>query len=502
MSRIEVEHVPPLDQNDLSSQGGVSGLTGLAILAVVILAAALFGNFTRPVGHLSAFWPANALLVGMLLRNPRLASPLGILAAAASYICADLIGGGALEVTLFLTGANMFGALVVYCFFARLEPVDRRMGRPRSVLYFVLGATLAAASAGLVGGAITPAYFAGTMLDGWKFWFVGEAVNYIAMLPVVLTLPSYGRIIDWRTWTRTPLSIQQVAPAVVLLLSAISAIAIGGPGAIGFPVPALLWCALVYSQFATALLTLLFTAGTLVAISTGLVPMSFDNSDWSALMSIRIGVTLIALAPITVASVTAARNELLHRLKYLATHDQLTGLLNRGAFRDVASEKLRKLAAEAKPVAMLMLDVDRFKRINDTHGHAVGDRVLTAFSKIVAGNLREFDLVGRVGGEEFAVLLPDCSTEQAEAIANRIRTAYEDAAIDIDGGDVIKATVSIGAVALGKAITELDALLAAADRSLYRAKREGRNRVERGGLDGKWAALEEPDASSSPTVRT
>lgn len=503
MSRINVENVPPLDLGLAPDNEAGYRLSDIIILAALILAASLFGIFTRPVGHLSAFWPANALLLGMLVRNPRLVSPFGLLAAGAAFVVADLLTGGTLQATLLLTAGNLVSALAGYVFFSRLDDVDKALGRPRSVLYLVVGAAVGAASAGVVGGLINPVLFNGTMIEGWKFWFVSEAVNYVAILPVVLTLPNFKwkqvwRKHDWARWAALHVDLKTLAPSIVLALSIIAGLAVGGPGSIAFPVPALLWCALIYSQFATALLTLLFSAWTLLAISTGYLPLSFDNNDWSTVVSIRIGVTLIALAPITVASVTAARNELLFRLKHLATHDHLTGLLNRGAFQDISNELLRKLAADKKPVAMLMLDIDRFKDINDTYGHAAGDCVLITFSQILGNHLRLADKVGRVGGEEFAILLPDCSAHQAETIADRIRAMFADTAIDLGEASVVKATVSIGAVTLRRAVPDVNALLLAADKSLYRAKQEGRNRVERRALDGHSAERDDTGETGSP----
>jgi diguanylate cyclase (GGDEF)-like protein len=215
----------------------------------------------------------------------------------------------------------------------------------------------------------------------------------------------------------------------------------------------------------------------------GYIPLGLDNNEWSTVMSIRMGVTLIALAPVTVASVTAVRNELMRRLQHMAAHDQLTDLLNRGGFKARSQALLGLPSAAKQPVAMLMLDIDRFKDINDTYGHAAGDRVLTAFARLAAAKLRGGDPFGRIGGEEFAILLSDCSRECAEQIAHHIRTVFEQATIDVGDGRSITATVSIGLVMAEKPIVDLDALLLAADKSLYRAKREGRNRVELGELD-------------------
>ncbi|HEY4191005.1 MAG TPA: diguanylate cyclase [Mesorhizobium sp.] len=486
MLRVIVENVPPLDQGKEPSGQFAASLTSVAIFAGVILTAALFGNFTRPAGHLSAFWPANALMLGMLVRNPKLARPFALLGAAGAYMCADLISGGPLVMTLLLTIANMVSVMAGYQLFSRLDPLDQRLGRPLSIFYLVLGAALCAAAAGVVGGIANPLLFQGSVLEGWGFWFVSELVNYIAILPVILTLPALAWSKDKADVSRyaslnvTP---AMLAPAAFLVLSAIAGLVVGGPGAIGFPVPALLWCALVYSQFMTAVLTLLFSGWTLLAISMGYIPLGLDNNEWSTVMSIRMGVTLIALAPVTVASVTAVRNELMRRLQHMAAHDQLTDLLNRGGFKARSQALLGLPSAAKQPVAMLMLDIDRFKDINDTYGHAAGDRVLSAFARLAAAKLRGGDPFGRIGGEEFAILLSDCSRECAEQIAHHIRTVFEQATIDVGDGRSITATVSIGLVMAEKPIVDLDALLLAADKSLYRAKREGRNRVELGELD-------------------
>ncbi len=242
--------------------------------------------------------------------------------------------------------------------------------------------------------------------------------------------------------------------------------------------PALLWCALSYSVFSTALLTLLFGAWALSSIALGLLPVDGSGPNASvALLSTRLGVSLIAIAPLTVACVMAGRQQLLQRLQHLASHDQLTGLLNRHAFHEQAQDSLQQLASGRQPVALLMLDIDNFKPVNDSHGHAAGDRVLTAFAAISTACLREVDLMGRVGGEEFAILLPGCERAAALAVAERVRQAFAAAELDIGEGRRLRATVSIGAALAMPAGPQLEALLLAADKALYQAKAEGRDRV-------------------------
>jgi diguanylate cyclase (GGDEF)-like protein len=267
------------------------------------------------------------------------------------------------------------------------------------------------------------------------------------------------------------------APALALVLACMAGAWIGGPGAVAFPVPALLWCAVTYGQSATAVLTLLFSVWTMVAIAYGHIIHPADLHSQSALMSVRIGVALMALAPITVASVMVARNELLDQLRQLAARDPLTGVLNRRTFVEGYHEQHGRRALREREAAVMMLDIDHFKRINDTWGHAVGDQVLVAFARTVRECLRGSDLLGRFGGEEFVALMCNCSGVQAEAVAERVPLAVAGTIVHIDGGRSVVVTVSIGIASADCMPSTLDPLVMAADKALYAAKAAGRNQV-------------------------
>jgi diguanylate cyclase (GGDEF)-like protein len=157
--------------------------------------------------------------------------------------------------------------------------------------------------------------------------------------------------------------------------------------------------------------------------------------------------------------------------------DSLTGAANRGAFFAQADRLFRRASESAAPLSLIAFDLDHFKSINDNHGHAVGDQVLKSFAECAAAVLRPGDLFGRIGGEEFAALLPGASPEAAYVIADRVRHAFA-AAPRRFGDHGVGATVSAG-VATTTGGDSLEALLEAADRALYRAKDRGRNRVER-----------------------
>lgn len=160
--------------------------------------------------------------------------------------------------------------------------------------------------------------------------------------------------------------------------------------------------------------------------------------------------------------------------KTAASIDPLTGLLNRRGFSEATARMMEREAGAGRPITVMIFDIDHFKSVNDRFGHATGDEVLKLFSETVVANLRATDLIGRVGGEEFAALLP-CGMDEAETAAERVREAFQDSGVAIDD-EPLATTVSIG-LAGGPADTELEVLMASADTALYQAKRGGRNQV-------------------------
>jgi diguanylate cyclase (GGDEF)-like protein len=180
-------------------------------------------------------------------------------------------------------------------------------------------------------------------------------------------------------------------------------------------------------------------------------------------------------------SMTKERTEMRHRIAALI--DPLTGLPNRRAFMIDAEAAIAGRVSRSAPIAVLLADLDRFKAINDVYGHAIGDRVLTVFAASLHRCLGANDLAGRIGGEEFAILLPEKGEAAALALAERIRVVFADAAAEI-GGHAVAATVSIGVAASRIGGHDLGGLLGRADGALYQAKEAGRNRVAAFAGDG------------------
>lgn len=198
-----------------------------------------------------------------------------------------------------------------------------------------------------------------------------------------------------------------------------------------------------------------------------------SGSIWVTVFSIElvlyaVGTVFIIFMLVSERTVTAH--------KTAASMDPLTGMFNRRGFAEACARVIEREANAGRPVTVMIFDIDHFKSINDRFGHPAGDEILKLFSAVVVSGLRISDLSGRIGGEEFAALLP-CSLEEGVVAAERLREAFEASGIVDEVAGPVDTTVSIG-VAGGPAGTELEVLLAAADTALYQAKRGGRNRVE------------------------
>ena len=177
-------------------------------------------------------------------------------------------------------------------------------------------------------------------------------------------------------------------------------------------------------------------------------------------------------------SPTAYLQSVIDNLCELSLKDPLTGLSNRRHFRNVLSREIDVVARSGESALLLMLDIDHFKKVNDTYGHLAGDRVIQAIAKCLATCMRPMDTVARYGGEEFAVILPNCQVSFGQSVAQRIREAVGAVSVCVAPQVNIQVTVSIGGAYAPEWVRSTTALwIERADIQLYRAKAEGRNRV-------------------------
>ncbi len=192
----------------------------------------------------------------------------------------------------------------------------------------------------------------------------------------------------------------------------------------------------------------------------------FDRNELRA--RLRVGKRILTLQH----GLIQARED----LRFQATHDALTGIWNRGAILDLLRRELARAARSQSATGILMLDLDHFKQVNDTHGHLAGDVVLKEVAQRISQAVRSYDWVARYGGEEFLIVLPGCDKDQIYECAERVRSAIAGTPV-INSSSEISVTVSIGAaVAIRGATTETD-ILATTDVALYQAKNSGRNRT-------------------------
>ena len=220
-----------------------------------------------------------------------------------------------------------------------------------------------------------------------------------------------------------------------------------------------------------------------------------DGRDWRGeLLNRRRNGELywehVAISPVTDESGTITHfvavkedisrsKKLEEELRRLATVDPLTGVLNRRSFNDLAAHEFSRCHRHAGPLGAAMIDIDHFKSVNDTYGHPVGDQVIRAVAAACHAVLRDRDVIGRLGGEEFACILPDTSPDQSEVVAERLRAAVAGVPIELPDGESCSVTVSVGISNMTVSDADVGALLARADAALYAAKQAGRNRVRR-----------------------
>ncbi len=247
---------------------------------------------------------------------------------------------------------------------------------------------------------------------------------------------------------------------------------------------------------------MLFAHGALFLLRTPLIavlPWSVTNqvygSVWLTVLSFEALLFTISIAFILLA-MAKERTELRHRTAAMV--DPLTGIANRRSFLQEAALIAKRHISDPRPTAVLVIDLDHFKSINDRFGHALGDRVLEIFSETARQSMRATDLIGRLGGEEFAAVLFDTSPDKAVAVAERIRESFARASLEVESHPVC-ATVSIGLVHCQESLLDVPQLLAQADQALYYAKERGRNRVEVASLD---LVMQQKDAQPAPAAKS
>ncbi len=324
-------------------------------------------------------------------------------------------------------------------------------------------------------------------------------------LPMAVLLPPvYVLVAPWPLMALTQWRVRQVPlhrrvfSAAVIGLSYAAAsqgFHAAFPGSVGLPLgpDRLAWVAAVAGVgLAAAALNSLLVAVVVKAVD--------PQNSWKALLSdlddlrldalemcvgvivaVMVGIDAVLLV-LTLPPVLLLQRGLLHaQLRAAARHDPKTGLLTAVTWEREAAGTLQARRRDRRPVAVLLIDIDHFKNVNDTHGHLIGDQVLRAVADTLSRGMRERDLLGRFGGEEFVVMLVDADALETDLIAERLRQQVAALSLQTPAGPVVTVTVSIGVAAVDRSsLLDVADLLAAADTCMYRAKAAGRNRIVTG----------------------
>jgi diguanylate cyclase (GGDEF)-like protein len=290
-------------------------------------------------------------------------------------------------------------------------------------------------------------------------------------------MKTFGRVPDWDRFPDFVLSTQGSQAISAALAERIS------DGKIAESATAIMLGRVTYRIISMPLRD---AAGTDVGKMLLLVDISREASSarkavvFSGMIALAVGVILFGFFFWLVGRIGAQLENDRRMLADLAMRDGLTKLLNHRMFYTLLEKEVARSRRYEKPLAVLMLDIDHFKRVNDTYGHVAGDMILAGLSDITGKQVRNVDSACRYGGEEISVILPETGMEAAAPVAERIRSAIEAHRFDIGDGKSISITVSIGVASLPAQETSVEKLVAVADKALYEAKEGGRNRVCRG----------------------
>lgn len=476
-----------MDNNIIGSKQHFKSNTQAFVIVSFIIALCCFaGIFGRPHSFLAILWPANAVLLGLFLRFESLNNVGGWLGAFSAFMFADLVTGNYFLLTLFLTIANLTNPLVTLLILRVFKVDYKEFNKGLTFIYLFLISAVGGCLASPLFAIATIPYVPNTFMQldriwiDFGMWWTGEILNLVAFLPIILAIPQLSTIKQYIAEKKEQsLRLQNGFPLLFVMLSVGLTHFFIGPGAIMFPIGALIWAALTYNLLLVSIINCFVCMFLYNILSTYYLAESPD-AYISTTLSVRIGLVMLALGPLTLSIISLNRQKLYHQILYLANHDGLTTAMNRRYFYEESERTVNPVVAKqsTKTVAILLLDIDHFKKINDSYGHSVGDKVLQEFTNIVQSQIRSSDLFGRIGGEEFAVLLKNVSLPKSVEIAQRICNTVYETPIILDNGQKLNISISIGLSYQSLPYcTQFQQLVNRADLALYQAKESGRNRL-------------------------
>ena len=449
-----------------------SGKNALSLFIITALFC-FMGSHLRVPQDLSLFWPVNALLAGIIVRHPFLHSIRYYLVCYGAMIFNDTVFSGWALPAVTLNFANILFIVVAVAMLVKHFPLRGSSVSVTNALRIFPACLLASMTCATWGALAQNASFNQQLFIAWSDWLSEQFSTGVMLLPFLLTRP-------WRTEPlRNLLRPGRLLPILTVVASLSLGAMVGGAGSLTFPVPALIWCALVLPIPVTSLVVLLTGISEIVLVAHGVMNIQGNGIlPLSHLTSARLGVATIAVSPLIVAVSMDAIRQLNQRLALRANYDFLTQQLSRSGLYESLKQEPWSPGREA---GVVLLDVDYFKTINDNFGHDAGDVVLEEIARRMQRVVGNRGRVCRFGGEEFVVVVFDNSPMQLYQLAEAVRQSMMKEKFWLQG-NTVTITVSTG-IAHGCAGEEkewnevINRLISTADKSLYLSKRNGRNQT-------------------------
>jgi diguanylate cyclase (GGDEF)-like protein len=444
---------------------------GLCYLTLTQLVTWLQGPGTT----VATLWPAAGLSLAalMLLPTERWGWALG--AVALAELAGDIAWGHSVGVTLGWVVSSLAQPLLGAFLLRRYGNRDGVLVPARQLVLFLgLGVVAGPVAGSTVAATVSTLAGMGPFHSLWSASFVGDALGVLVLAPVLLSTP--GR--DVRRGRR------EVAALVLSTTVACTAVFtdFGGSWIVTMPyvlVPFFAWAALRFGTFGTACLSLGVTALASGLTASGQGPFALAGGPagtavtlLQVFLAITVSFSLLLAALVSDLSDRRQNEEI---LRHQALHDALTGLPNRSRFTEEIAASLARPAEEGRATGLLVCDLDLFKAVNDRVGHKGGDELLVRVAERLRAGVRAEDLVARISGDEFVVLLEDVDVEEAEAIARRLAETVAQPVL-LDRQREVRPSLSVG-VAVAEPEEDADSLFRVADAALYQAKRRGRGRM-------------------------
>jgi diguanylate cyclase (GGDEF)-like protein len=435
-----------------------------------------------PPGYATAVWPPSGIaLAAMLLLGSRVWPGILVGAALANYtIDASLILAATLG-----TG-NALEAIAGSALIRRAIGVPQRFEHAGDVVKFVALAALTctiAATVAVLSLAIAGAVSWGDFLRNWWTWWQGDVTGIIIVTPLILCW-SVRKGADWSA----PMRME--ATCLGLALLAVSYVVFGDDAGVLSPfplsfaiLPFIIWAALRFSQRVVTASIAGVCGIAIYYTLDDLGPFALHASNESLLLLLAF-ISTVVVTGLVISAVLTERGRALDQLSYVLTQaqeqaitDPLTGLYNRRFLWEFLRREWVRARRGGRPLAVIMLDLDHFKRINDTFGHQAGDYVLAGIGGLLRNQIRSSDIVSRYGGEEFALVLPEATLDSVRQRVEAIRSAIKELDLTHHGIPLGGITASLGIALFPDHADGPDGLVAAADAALYVAKSTGRDRA-------------------------